>query len=113
MDASRRGSFKLLATLARRSSWVIVASLCTALAFAITVFSQRRGHQELSHVLRDAWQAERGEEQRDFVQNPVATKRVLRSIMKASDICATDPERVARFLVDMRSKLAIPSAWKC
>ncbi len=46
---------------------------------------------------------------RDFVaRNPVATKRVLRSILKASDICATDPERVARFMVDMRYETRYP-----
>jgi NitT/TauT family transport system substrate-binding protein len=38
---------------------------------------------------------------RDFVRRyPVATKRALRAIMKATDICANEPERVARFLVD-------------
>jgi NitT/TauT family transport system substrate-binding protein len=38
---------------------------------------------------------------RDFAQrNPVATKRVLRAILKAADICATDPQRAARFLSD-------------
>ncbi len=38
---------------------------------------------------------------RDFVQkNPVATKRVLRAILKGSDICATDPARAAKFMVD-------------
>jgi NitT/TauT family transport system substrate-binding protein len=38
---------------------------------------------------------------RDFVQRyPIATKRVLRAILKAADICATDPESVARFLAD-------------
>jgi len=31
---------------------------------------------------------------------PVATKRVLRAILKATDLCATEPERVARRLVD-------------
>jgi NitT/TauT family transport system substrate-binding protein len=37
---------------------------------------------------------------RKFVeQNPVATKRALRAILKAADICAQDPERVARYLV--------------
>jgi NitT/TauT family transport system substrate-binding protein len=37
---------------------------------------------------------------RSFVQqNPIATKRVLRAILKAADICAQDPERVARYLV--------------
>jgi NitT/TauT family transport system substrate-binding protein len=36
---------------------------------------------------------------RDFAQrNPIATKRVLRAILKAADICAAEPERVARFL---------------
>jgi NitT/TauT family transport system substrate-binding protein len=36
-----------------------------------------------------------------FVQKyPVATKRVLRSILKAADVCTSEPERAARFLVD-------------
>lgn len=30
---------------------------------------------------------------------PIATKRALRAILKATDICATDPERVARHIV--------------
>ncbi len=38
---------------------------------------------------------------RDFVRaHPVATKRYLRAILKAADICAAEPERVARMLVD-------------
>jgi len=38
---------------------------------------------------------------RDFAQKyPVATKRALRAILKAADICATEPDRTARFLVD-------------
>lgn len=38
---------------------------------------------------------------REFTQrNPVATKRALRAILKAADICAADPQRVARFLSD-------------
>ena len=38
---------------------------------------------------------------RDFVQrNPIATKRVLRAILRAADICASDPQRAARFLSD-------------
>ena len=37
----------------------------------------------------------------EFVRNyPVATKRVLRAILKAADLCASEPERVARRLVD-------------
>jgi len=39
--------------------------------------------------------------QPDFVRNnPVATKRALRAILKAADLCAADPERAARYLVD-------------
>lgn len=38
--------------------------------------------------------------QREFVRkNPVATKRALRAIVKASDICAREPEQAARFIV--------------
>jgi NitT/TauT family transport system substrate-binding protein len=38
---------------------------------------------------------------REFVrQHPVATKRALRAILKATDVCGREPERVARFLVD-------------
>ena len=38
---------------------------------------------------------------RPFVQaNPAATKRVIRAILKAGDLCAGEPERVARRLVE-------------
>jgi NitT/TauT family transport system substrate-binding protein len=38
---------------------------------------------------------------RDFVGNyPVATKRALRAILKATDLCAAEPARAAQFLVD-------------
>jgi len=38
---------------------------------------------------------------REFVQkHPVATKRALRAILKAADICAAEPARSAKFLVD-------------
>jgi NitT/TauT family transport system substrate-binding protein len=40
---------------------------------------------------------------RDYVRNyPVATKRVLRAILKANDLCASEPARAARQLVDGR-----------
>ncbi len=32
-------------------------------------------------------------------KHPAATKRALRAILKATDVCARDPERIARFLV--------------
>jgi NitT/TauT family transport system substrate-binding protein len=38
---------------------------------------------------------------REFVDaSPVATKRVLRAVLKAADICAQEPERVARLAVE-------------
>jgi NitT/TauT family transport system substrate-binding protein len=38
---------------------------------------------------------------RDFVQkHPVATKRALRAILNAAEVCAREPERLAQFLVD-------------
>jgi NitT/TauT family transport system substrate-binding protein len=38
---------------------------------------------------------------REFVRrNPVATKRALRAILKAADLCALEPERVARSITD-------------
>lgn len=38
---------------------------------------------------------------RDFVgKHPVATKRALRALVKAADICAAEPERVAHTLVE-------------
>ena len=40
---------------------------------------------------------------RDFIaKNPVATKRAIRAILKASDLCGAEPERVARFLVERK-----------
>jgi NitT/TauT family transport system substrate-binding protein len=38
---------------------------------------------------------------REFVRkHPVATKRALRAMLKAADVCALEPERAARSLVD-------------
>jgi NitT/TauT family transport system substrate-binding protein len=40
---------------------------------------------------------------RDFVsKNPVATKRALRALLKATDLCASNPERAARLIVEGR-----------
>jgi len=33
-------------------------------------------------------------------RHPVSTKRVIRALLKATDLCATEPQRVARLLVD-------------
>ena len=38
---------------------------------------------------------------REYVRNhPIATKRVLRAILKATDLCATEPRQIARRLVE-------------
>jgi NitT/TauT family transport system substrate-binding protein len=38
---------------------------------------------------------------RPFVQkNPVAAKRAVRAFVKAADVCALEPERTARYLVE-------------
>jgi NitT/TauT family transport system substrate-binding protein len=38
---------------------------------------------------------------REFVRtHPVATKRALRAVLKAADVCALEPEQSARFIVD-------------
>jgi NitT/TauT family transport system substrate-binding protein len=38
---------------------------------------------------------------RDYVRNhPVATKHAMRAFLKAADLCAIQPEQIARRLVD-------------
>src|SRR5262249_1735784 len=38
---------------------------------------------------------------KEFVRkHPVATKRALRALLKATDLCATEPERVARLVAN-------------
>ena len=40
---------------------------------------------------------------REFVRkHPVATKRAVRALLKATDLCATSPESTARYLVDKK-----------
>lgn len=40
---------------------------------------------------------------RDFVRaHPVATKRALRAILKATDVCAAEPDRAARLMVETK-----------
>ena len=49
---------------------------------------------------------------RDFAeQHPVATKRALRAILKATDVCAREPERAARYLVDNARHFGFPEAY--
>ena len=40
---------------------------------------------------------------KDFVRrHPVATKRAVRALLKAADVCALEPERVARLIMERR-----------
>jgi len=44
---------------------------------------------------------------REFIRrNPVATKRALRALLKANDICAREPELAARTLVERKVRKA-------
>jgi NitT/TauT family transport system substrate-binding protein len=48
---------------------------------------------------------------REFIRtHPVATKRALRALFKGNQICALEPERVARFLVDQGYTTEYPYA---
>ena len=66
--------------------------------------SQNIGHVILNTTTDDPWRhyfccmvAAR----REFVeQYPIATKRALRAIMKANQLCSLEPERTAQWLVD-------------
>jgi NitT/TauT family transport system substrate-binding protein len=50
---------------------------------------------------------------RDYVrQHPVATKRVLRAVLKAADLCAKEPARVARRIVAGRFTSEYDYAWQ-
>jgi NitT/TauT family transport system substrate-binding protein len=64
--------------------------------------------RKIGHVLLDIGQDQPWNQyfccivtaRKDFVaKTPIATKRALRAILKASDICAQEPESAARFLV--------------
>jgi NitT/TauT family transport system substrate-binding protein len=68
--------------------------------------ARRLGHVLVNSSLDDPWSQYfccMWAGNRDFVRaNPVATKRVLRALLKATDLCASDPARVAQRLVDGR-----------
>jgi len=50
---------------------------------------------------------------REFIRrNPVATKRALRAILKANQVCALEPDRVATFMVDKGYDFARRTSYK-
>jgi NitT/TauT family transport system substrate-binding protein len=76
---------------------------------AFPPFAQELRAQQIGHVVVDT-SSDRPWSQyfccvatgnREFVQkHPVATKRALRALLKATDVCALAPEQVARSMVD-------------
>jgi NitT/TauT family transport system substrate-binding protein len=66
--------------------------------------SAKVGHVVLDGMVDPPWSQYFGAMatgNRGFVeQHPVATKRALRAILKATDVCAREPERAARYLVE-------------
>jgi NitT/TauT family transport system substrate-binding protein len=41
-----------------------------------------------------------GQQDRVRAKYPIASKRILRALLKATDLCAAEPERVARHMVE-------------
>jgi NitT/TauT family transport system substrate-binding protein len=68
--------------------------------------TRRLGHVLVNSSLDDPWSQYfccMWAGNRDFVRaHPVATKRALRAVLKAADLCASEPARVAQRLVDGR-----------
>jgi NitT/TauT family transport system substrate-binding protein len=66
--------------------------------------AQRIGHVVVNSMMERPWSQYfccMAAGNREFVQkHPMATKRVLRAILQATEVCAREPERVARFLID-------------
>src|SRR5262249_49578506 len=72
--------------------------------FVQALRAQQIGHVVVSSTVDRPWSQYfccMAATHRDFVQkHPVATKRALRAILKANAICALEPERATRYLVD-------------
>ncbi len=66
--------------------------------------SAKIGHVVLSAMMDPPWSQYfccMATVNRDFGEkHPAATKRALRAILKAADVCAKEPERAARYIVD-------------
>lgn len=77
------------------------------LAFPPTAQEMRAkkiGHVVLNSMMDDPWSqyfcCMVGVHREFMRKNPVATKRALRALLQATDICALEPERAAKFMVD-------------
>jgi NitT/TauT family transport system substrate-binding protein len=76
---------------------------------AFSPFAQELRAKQIAHVVVDSSRDRPWSQyfccmvvaHREFVRkHPVATKRAVRAILKATDLCALEPERVAQLLVD-------------
>jgi len=79
--------------------------LATGMIDAYMVFPpypQELREKKIGHaVVKTAVDGRMAMGNREFVRtHPVATKRALRAILKGADICALEPERAARIVVD-------------
>jgi NitT/TauT family transport system substrate-binding protein len=72
--------------------------------FAQEVRAQQIGHVVVNSAVDRPWSQYfccMVSGNQEFVRkHPVATKRALRAILKAADLCASEPERAAQFLVE-------------
>jgi len=79
-------------------AWVVTRPLATIFRNA------NIGHVIVDGMVDPPWSQYFGSmatANRAFVdKHPAATKRALRAILKATDVCAREPERAARYLVD-------------
>jgi len=97
------------ATLADVTPRLVDGTIDAWLATRPTATALRKANLSSAHVIVDGtvdppWSQYFGgmvTANRDFVEkHPAATKRALRAILKATDVCAKEPERAARYLVD-------------
>ncbi len=72
--------------------------------YSTTFRNTKIGHVLIDGLTDPPWSQQFGgmaAGNRDFVEkHPAATKRALRAILKATDVCAKEPERAAHYLVD-------------
>jgi len=81
-----------------------IDALLTSRPYSTALRSAKIGHVVLDGMMDAPWSQYfccMATANRDFVEkHPAATKRALRAILKATDLCAKEPERAARYLVD-------------
>jgi len=72
--------------------------------FAQELRAKKAGHVIINSMMDKPWSQYfccMASFNRDFVQTkPVATKRALRALLKATNVCALEPEKAARLMVD-------------